>query len=410
VEWPPKTLDLADASLIAGYFNPSLEVARAKIRSAEATMVAAGARPNPEISAAGGYETAPEAPLVIRFQLSLPIETARKRTYRILEAAKLADASRISLNEASWRVYRQVRDAWVDQLSSIDVAEAFRRESRIREQTVSVLRARLSVGEASRPEWNAARTQASQAVIALKEAEGQVTDARIRLAYAMGLPASALSGTSLSSDTYAPPALETLSLARVQRKGLLNRLDIQRNLLEYAAAEAHLQLEVARQYPDIQLNPGYDFEEGFHKFTFGPMIPVPIWNRNRGPIAEAEAKRAEAEAVFLALQSQVITEIERSVANYRTALSQFQELDQRWSVIQADRERAALHAVQVGEEDQVSLLTIRLETAGASRARANALARARLAFAALEDAVQAPLDSVPWILPAAATPRQREGK
>ncbi len=406
VQWPPTELDLAEASLIAAYFNPSLAIARAQIRSAESAMVTAGARPNPEVSAAGGYETSPESPVVIRFQLSLPIETARKRSYRILEAAKLADAVRIAFSEANWRVYSEVRDAWMDHLSSLDVAEALRRESQIRAQTVSLLQARLSAGEASRPEWETARAQTSQAIVALREAEGQVTDARIRLASSMGLPGAALTGMRLSSGSDSPRAIETLPLARVQRRGLLNRLDLQRSLFEYAAAEAHLQLEVARQYPDIQLNPGYDFDEGHHKFTFGPTFPVPVWNRNRGAIAGAEARRAEAEASFLALQSQVVAEIERSLAGYRTALSEFEEANQKWSAIQAARERATLRAVQIGEEDQFALAAIRLESAAVFHARANALGRTRVAFSALEDAVQAPLDTVPWILPAAAAPQR----
>ena len=133
----------------------------------------------------------------------------------------------------------------------------------------------------------------------------------------MGVPDSALATVPLASGDYdSPPSLDALRLPRVQQSGLLNRLDIQRSLLEYAAAEARLQLEIARQYPDIQLNPGYDFDEGHHKFTFGPTFPVPVWNRNSGPIAQAAAMRSEAEARFLALQSQVIGEMEQSLAGY----------------------------------------------------------------------------------------------
>jgi outer membrane protein TolC len=167
--------------------------------------------------------------------------------------------------------------------------------------------------------------------------------------------------------------------------------------MEYAVTEANLQLEVARQYPDLQLNPGYDFDEGHHKFTFGPALPIPVWNRNRGGIAEADAKRAEVEARFLALQSQAIGEMEHSLAQYRTALAEFQEADQKWSVIQTTRERATIRAVQLGAEDRLALEAMQLESLAVRSARLSALARTRTAFSALEGAVQAPLGDVPWL-------------
>ncbi len=406
--WQTQTMDLADASLVAAYFNPSLEIARSQLRTAEAGIVTAGGRPNPELAAGGGYETSPEAPVILRFQLSLIIETARKRSYRILEATKLADAARIGLNEASWRVYSQLRDAWMDHLASLDSEEAFRRKSQNRAEAASLIQARFSAGEVSRPQWDAERIQASRAMVALRAAEGQVIDTRIRLASAMGLPAAALAHLEMVKESDSPPSLEALSIPQVQRAGLLNRLDVQRSLLEYAAAEARMQLEVARQYPDIQLNPGYDFDEGHHKFTFGPTFPVPVWNRNRGAIADADARRREAEARFLALQSQVVGELERSAAGYATALAQFQEADRRWSVFQQSREQAMLRAVKVGEEDRLALNAIRLESVDAFQGRVEALAKTRAAFSALENAVQAPLGKVPWIAPGASHLPQRE--
>ena len=69
--------------------------------------------------------------------------------------------------------------------------------------------------------------------------------------------------------------------------------------------------------------------------------------------------------------------------------------------MQANRERASLRAVQLGEQDQLALDAVRLETVGALDARLSALAKTRAAFSAVEDAVQAPLGNVLWIQPAA---------
>jgi outer membrane protein, heavy metal efflux system len=399
-DWPPKAVDLRTATLVAAYFNPAIELARAQVKTAEAAIVTAGGRPNPSLAVAGGYETLSSSPLVFRLEPSLPIETARKRSYRILEAAKLADATRIEWKEASWRVYADVRDAWMSYVAAVEEAGTVRREDQIRVSLVSLMQQRLVVGEVSRPEWNQTRVEASQAAIRLNAIQGQVTQTRIGLASAMGLPETALAGVPLVMDRYnSPEPIERLPLARVQQEGLLNRLDIQRALLAYAATDARLHLEIARQYPDIQLNPGYEFDEGVHMFTFGPSLPVPVWNRNQGPIAEAEARRSEAEAQFIALQQKAIGQMEQALAQYRTAFAEFQEADARWTAFQRDRERSMIRAVQSGEEDRLALEVTRLQSVAAEQGRLQALGKTRAAFSALEDAVQAPLDAVRWVPP-----------
>lgn len=406
--WPPKILDLNTATLTAAYFNPAISVARARVRTADAAIMTAGGRPNPSIGAAAGYETVASSPVVLRLELSLPIETAHKRSYRILEAAKLAGASRIALKETSWQIYSDVRNAWMDYVAALERAGTSSRESQIRASIVSLTEQRLSVGELSRPEWNQARIEASRAAAALNAIRGQVIQARLRLASVMGLPDTALSNIQLTTSEYdSPEPAEQLRIDQVQQAGLLNRLDVQRSLLEYAAADARLHLEIARQYPDVQLNPGYDFDEGFHKFTFGPSLPIPVWSRNRGPIAEAEARRSEAQAMFVALQQKAISEMQQVLAGYRTALTEYQETDTRWGAFQKDRERSLYLAVQIGEQDQLALNVTRLQSIEAEQARLDALAKTRAAFSNLENAVQAPLDEVRWIQPEADS---REGK
>jgi outer membrane protein TolC len=174
---------------------------------------------------------------------------------------------------------------------------------------------------------------------------------------------------------------------------LLHRVDLRRSLLDYAAAEANLHLEIANQYPDFQYSPGYSFDEGHHKIAFSPALSVPIFNRNRGPIAESEARRAEAEVRFNALQAQAIGEMEIALARYNGALAELADAEQRLVRIQQTREAATLRAVQAGEEDRLALAGVRVERAVAGRARLDALRRVQTALGGLEDAVQQSLES-----------------
>jgi outer membrane protein TolC len=172
----------------------------------------------------------------------------------------------------------------------------------------------------------------------------------------------------------------------------LNRLDVRRALEEYAATEAALQLEIARQHPDVQIGPGYQLEEQDSFFVLGLSATLPIFNRNQGPIAEAEAQRQEAGARFLATQAQVIAQSEAAFAGYKTALGQLQEVDESLRRIQEQRERMGQQALQVGESDPIELNAVVLERSAIAQTRLAAAVQARHALGELEDAVERPLE------------------
>ena len=58
-------------------------------------------------------------------------------------------------------------------------------------------------------------------------------------------------------------------------------------LAEYQASQSALQLEIARQYPDVQLGPGYEFDQGDNKWMLGLGVTLPVFNQNQGAIAAA---------------------------------------------------------------------------------------------------------------------------
>ncbi len=148
---------------------------------------------------------------------------------------------------------------------------------------------------------------------------------------------------------------------------------------------------MARQYPDIRWEPGYSFDEGHHKFAIGPSLTLPVFNRNQGPIAEAQARREEAAARFSALQAQVIGEMEKALAKYQAALAELAEAGTQLVALQQRREKAALRALEAGEADRLALTGIRVQSALAAQARLEALRKAQAALGALEDALQHPL-------------------
>jgi outer membrane protein TolC len=388
--WPPAALDAAAAVVSALYFHPEIEVARARVRSAEAGVVSAGARVNPAVGFGGGVTNSPESHAIRSFEPSFTIETAGKRGLRIIEAQRNAVAARLALAEAEWGVRSRARNAWQEAVFARRTVEALRRERQARADYAAVFEKRLAAGEAARPEVDLARSELLNADVALRAAETQAAESVPNMAAAMGVPVAAIRDYALAEPP-SPPEETSVPIGRIQTAGLLNRADVRRSLAEYAAAEAGLKLEVAKQYPDVQLLPGYGFDEGHYRYTFGPAFAAPVFHRNQGPIAEAGARRAEAEARFLAVQARAIAEMESALARYRAARAEWRDAEDRLVTLERGREAAARRALEAGEEDRLSLDAVRIRSAQAARAAEDALRRTHAALAALEDAVQQPL-------------------
>jgi outer membrane protein TolC len=85
-QWPPTKLNLEALTLVAFYYSPGLEIARAQVARADARIVTARGRPNPSLALGGGWANSPESAFLFRFHPGFLIETAGKRAHRILQA------------------------------------------------------------------------------------------------------------------------------------------------------------------------------------------------------------------------------------------------------------------------------------------------------------------------------------
>lgn len=388
--WPLKSWDLGSLSLAALYFNPILDVTRARVAEAEAAIITAGARPNPTLSIAPGIPS----PYLFSVDFAVPVETAGKRGHRIQFARNLDQAARFDLADSAWKVRSGVRIALLNYLLASRILDLLHAEEQVRGDQVDILTKRFSVGEIPRPQVDLARIELSKTHLAIRTAEGQTVEAKAALAASIGIPVAALEGLEFSwSDLDSPPTAESFSPGQIQRDAILNRLDVRRSLAQYAAAEADLQLEISKQYPDVQIGPGYTYEEKNNFFTLGLSTTLPLFNRNQGPIAEAEARRIEASATFLQKQTQVIGESERALALYTAALKELAEADQSLRTLQDSQLQVMQQAVRLGEEDRLALNGVQVESSVVARTRLDALARAQTALGQLEDAVQRPLES-----------------
>jgi outer membrane protein, heavy metal efflux system len=397
-EWPPGSWSFQSLSLAALYFSTDLDAARARLAESRAALITAGTRPNPTLGITPGIPS----PYLLTLDLSFPVETAGKRGYRIQAAQSSALAAELDLAQSAWTVRSAVRAAMLDDLVAARIVDLLRSEAKTREDQVQLLGGMVSIGEIPRVQADTARIELSRARSALGAAQEQAVEARAALAAAIGVPAAALENVHLSwPDMNVLPAAASLPIAEIRRQAVINRLDVRGALERYAVAEAELRLQVAKQYPDIDIGPGYSYEEKQSYFTLGFSAAIPMFDRNRGPIAEAEARRLQAAAAFVSTQAEVLSAGERALALYRTALEGLAEAS-HLEELTADRQRSVRASVSAGEEGRLEQDDADIEHLVASRTQLESVARAQRALGDLESAVQRPLIAADE-LPAGAT-------
>jgi cobalt-zinc-cadmium efflux system outer membrane protein len=394
----PAVWDLHALTLAAFFYHPDLDVARARWGVAEAGRITAGERPNPSVGVLEGYNATSTgiSPWIPEAVLDLPVETAGKRGLRISRARTLSEAARLDVLTVAWSVRSRLRRAFVDLWQTRETEDLLARQNELRAEIADLLERQARLGEVSANEVAQARIALDQGRLAALEATRRSARARLDLAAALGVPAEALDGLSFSFDgldrVETPPA--TLEL---RRRALTGRSDILGALTEYEARQQDLQLEIARQYPDLHLGAGYQLDQTDSKWTLGLTLTLPVFHRNQGAIAEAEARRREAAARFLALQTRVIAELDGATVEASAAEEQARAAETLAAEL-AEREETARRSLDLGEISRLDLLGIELERSTGELARLEAVTRAQRAAGQLEDALQGPLDLRAWAL------------
>ncbi|MFM0197826.1 TolC family protein [Paraburkholderia strydomiana] len=393
-QWPLPRWNREMLTLTAWYYSPALDVVRAQWGTAKAGIDVAGAIPNPALQLPFQYATpnpGPASPFITGPALDIPIETAHKRGYRIDQASHLSEAARLAIGNEAWKVRAQVRDALISLYAARQRTAFLSRKADAQQQIVAMVKKRRSVGENSGPDVDAAMLAATQVQAELAAARSAAQDALAQLAAAIGIPAAALNRVQLELDPFgttppAPPA------ADARREAVFHRADLLASLAAYAAAESALQLEVAKQYPDIHFGPGYTYDTGTNKIAFGLAgITLPIFNQNQGGIAQAQAKRKEAAARTMALQDTIFNDLDHALARDKASLVAVQLSAEHLKSArrQLDSQAASFAA---GATDRLTFTQAKADYQTSEIAHLDAVVAAQQAAGMLEDAMQRPLE------------------
>lgn len=396
-EWQRRSWDLGGLTLVAFFYHPSLEVARTQWSVATAGIKTAAGRPNPTASVTPGYNfnaASGISPWFPGFVFDVPIETAGKRGTRISRAEHLAESSRQNVTTVAWQVRSNLRTALINLTTAERRRDLLQQQLKVQKRIAELLEQRRRAGAASAVEISAARIALTKLQADDADAQRQMADARNRLAEALGLPVAALDGVRFSFLLESLSNLAALpGKAEARRLALQQRSDIRAALANYEASQSALQLEVAKQYPDLHLGSGYEWDQGDNKWNLAFTLELPILNRNQGPIAEAEAGRDEAAAQLLALQAKAIAEIDRATAAQSTIAETLNKLRQVHQAL-SDQLRLMQARLSVGDMDQLEFQNAKLEVGVSALVVLDAEAKASMATGQLEEVLQIPFKAL----------------
>lgn len=391
---PIKQWGLRELTLCALFFHPQLDVARAKLRAAQAAEITAGQRPNPSLFGSLGHSQDDAAPWVYSLGIDIPIETAGKREASIAQAENLSAAARIDIGQTAWTVRSRLFNSWIEYNAALQRQQLLQQELDLHREIVAMLDARLDAGMISSVDIGTARLQLQKARQALAAEQGRIPQLRAALAGSAGLANATFNQLPLATaeigdlSGHQQPARYTGD--DLQDAALLNRLDLRAALARYDAAENRLRLEIARQYPDLTLSPSHIYEEGHHIWSLGLAALLPLLNKNEGLIAEARALREVEAAQFEALQAQAISDIEQTQARYQATLDEL-ELARKAQAAQQAHMAKITQQFADGYADRLELTSAKLEGLLAAQNLLSVEHDVQRATAALEDAMQQPL-------------------
>ena len=391
--WPPDAWDLTSLSLAAFYFSPALDLGRAKLGTSQAVVLTAAMRPNPSLQFPFGYKSntkAGESAYTFGLGLDIPIETAGKRGYRIAQAEQLSRVARFNIGDIAWQVRSQLRTDMLDLYRATRGASIVEKQIDTQHEILAMLVKRQANGAASAPEVNQAQIDLDQRQLDLADWRRRIIDARAQMASTIGLPVGATANVNIRFDEF-ERTYGDIPTDAARHYAVLNRAKLLGALAQYEASQSALQLEIAKQYPDIHIGPGYTFDAGAHKFALPVSgISLPLFNRNEGPIAQAQAQRKEAAARFNALQTQAINDTDRAVQGYRAALTNLHLAD-ALLLSQRRQQQVLQEGLRAGATDRLTLTLAQGKAYGYELAHLDALIRVQQAIGQLEDAMQRPL-------------------
>ena len=318
---PTGTMALADALALALVHNPGLKIFPYSLRAAEARMLQAGLRPNPELQVeieefGGSGERGSFDAAETTVQIGQPIELGGKREKRTRVAAAGKELVQWDYESARLDLVREVSQAFTAVLAAQERLALAEKVLGLSQQAHSAVAQRVQAGRDSPVDALRAGVVLSESRIERQKAEKSLAVARHALAAMWGSSAPAFAAAT--AEWYEIPPLPPVDLSP---ESVTANPDVARWEAEQRSRRASLDLEKAKAVPDVIAAGGVRrFEQTDDSaFVAGLAVPLPLFNRNQGGIEEAIANLGAARRQYEAVRVKTLAALSQAAETLAAA-------------------------------------------------------------------------------------------
>ena len=306
----PAELTLREALAFALKANPELAAFSQEVRATEAAVLQAGVLPNPvlEIGAdnLANARKAEAGDRTASLQISQLIELGGKRAARMRLAETGRDLANWDYEAKRIEILSRVAQRFVDVLTA-QSRQALAEESvGLARQVADAVAKRVQAGKVSPVEETKARLALASAGVEFEQAKRELVSSRQALGALWGESSPRFQKAIGDLAQRMPlPGYENLN-ERVR-----NNPELARWTTEIARRQAGVDAERAKAVPDVTVSAGVTRFSQFddRAYMVGIAIPIPVFDRNRGGILEANRRLDKATDERRAVEARSLTDL-----------------------------------------------------------------------------------------------------
>ena len=348
--------------------NLSLIAQRLNLSVADAAIVTARLRPNPILSGGAnsldwlgtGFDDVNGAgPPEYSIRVDVPFERGRKRELRTEVAASARRVAEAQLADAVRRLKLDVTLAAIDLLEAKAKLRLARENLDALSRLVELNERRLTSGALPPLEVTRSRVAMLQYRGSVKAAELNVTQARLKIHALVGRqPTDPLA--DIDDALGVPPAPQPADVDALQAAARAFRPDVRALHDDQARSQYDLRLQLAQGLVDYTLGAEYRRQQGVNgRGNLAGLffsVPLPIFNRNQGEIARAEAEHEKAGRSVAAVETSVASEVASAYEEFETARQLLGDIERELLKPAADARAGTAYVYQAGATSLLDVL------------------------------------------------------
>lgn len=308
------TLTLEQSLELALRFNPQFTADLANVDAVRAIAEEAGWWPDPSIEFDGTkfiHDSNKYWTNGVTLGLVLPVNGALRIEKQLAEQELTSALAEVKILRRD--LTAQVREVWLRRQALAEQLQLYQHYVAQLNLLLQQAAPLADAGELSALDVRLLRIDLEDKTAEINKLNGELKSSRLALLNLCGLHPQ-------SPVTFAKAPLNWRELPTwPETQLILNNPEVNQLLAAFDSADLRHQLELRRQYPDLELSTGYEDEQSERSVSIGFGLNLPLWNRNRQAVKSSDADRQQALKALQAQVASVVAEKEQILCEYATA-------------------------------------------------------------------------------------------